>query len=269
MAIKKQRSSKARSVEITILPSNVALVRPRAEDLRPLWGYENFLIADDDAERPPDHGETDDPPFSSCSAFPAGLIARLQAALEADGFRVAVDDRRRFERHLRVNQDLCQKSYAEERALLRALRTHPLGQLEFQRWSDMVQQVEYICRLYPTARTLIVVDTNSIAQELQQELCRRFLRPVGLLAHELVEPEARRRVSTLAWLPRLRSNAWDVLLLIAFNSRALSATTYQGVLRLVARRVYTLVGHGLRLAQRTRLRLEAMAGPMIAPLECS
>src|SRR4051812_6369087 len=80
---------------ILILPTNIALVTPPIEQLDALRGFGTFLVTRFDAKTDPhigiDLGDTDLPPHS---AFPAGLVPRFIAVLEASGYRVTVRDRR-------------------------------------------------------------------------------------------------------------------------------------------------------------------------------
>jgi hypothetical protein len=252
-------------VEIVVTPGNVALVSPPAEGLAPLLEYRNFVLDDVRADELPDEEAAGGPGSAAPSAFPAGLAPRLRDALAAGGYRVGVDDGR-VGQGPRVNGDLYRGSLGEARPLVRAAAVHPLGQVQYETWDDMVWRLAVLCWLCPEGRTLVAADVNMTAGMLYDYLGRTHRVPVGLLAREWVRTKARCLASTLAMLPKLRRGRWDVVLLPLFNSRILTEATWRAVVRLRARRVYALVPYGLRLGRVTRLRLEAMAGGLIAPL---
>src|SRR5262249_56365614 len=82
-------------VKIPVRPENVALIRPPAGQLGPLLQYQDFFLEDGDlAPLDPGKGGAEALELSPCSAFPAGLLARFEAALKAGGYRLKADDPR-------------------------------------------------------------------------------------------------------------------------------------------------------------------------------
>ena len=75
--------------------------------------------------------------------------------------------------------------------------------------------------------------------------------------------EARCRIITFRWLARLKPGRWSILIPIVLRSSTLTEVSYRSVVRQRARRVYTLVPHGIRLGTVTGLRLEAISGDEI------
>src|SRR5262245_56390944 len=76
-------------VRIVVRPDNVAVLYPPAEDLIPLLPYRKFVI-----EEQPGDAALDEPELSAGTAFPAGRVPHIEAALAADGYAVTIDDRR-------------------------------------------------------------------------------------------------------------------------------------------------------------------------------
>jgi hypothetical protein len=256
-------------VKILVLPGNIALVRPPLAKLAPLQRYRPFVFEDggfvgglEEEELAVAAG------LSPCSALPAGLVPRFQEELSAAGYSVIVEDRRSFDESFHINRKLCQISWGAEESLLRAVRAHPQGQLSFQRYDGLPWRLGHLCNLWPKARILIVTDTHTGAHSICSEDLPRYLgASVGLLTQDPWNMDARCVVTTQRWLLRLRLRAWQVLLLLVHGSSDVSRATYRAVVRGRAPRVYALTYHNARLGLRTQLRLEAMAGPVIDPLE--
>src|SRR5262245_23917243 len=229
-------------VKILVLTTNVALVSPPAEQLKPLAEYQSFFIDKTDMAVDNLVDQIDGPELSPSSAFPAGLLGRFQAALVAGGYRVTVDDSRSEEK-LHVNEVQYRESYGEARAFLRAVRAEPLGQIAWQRWYDFLWRISQLCYLYPEARVLIVADGNAAAVEVYNELYRDLRRWLGLLATDRVGTRPRCLVTTYRRLPGLRPGVWQILLPVVFSSKQLSRAAYEAVVRMRARRVYTFFPH--------------------------
>src|SRR5262249_17889306 len=226
------------------------------EQLPPLLDYQAFVLDDEDAG-------LGVPELGPCSTFPAGLVPRFSAALKAGGYKVSVDDRRRFEEGFRVNQEQYRESYGEARAFLRAVLAEPLGQVTYARWHDFLWRIGQLCYFYADARVLIVTDCNAVAVEVYNELYRDLRRWLGLLAARQVGERPRCLVTTLARLPGIKPGVWQILLPIVCSSKQLSRAAYEAVVRMRARLVFTFIPHGLRLGRPTRLRLEALSGRLI------
>src|SRR5262245_33466947 len=143
-------------VKIVVLPGNVALVSPPAEELGPLLDYQEFALGDGhSAGEPPGDAAAHASDLGPCSAFPAGFVPRFRDALVANGYHVTVDDRRPDEK-LQVNMEQYGSSHGEARAFLQAVLAEPLGQVTYARWHDFLWRIGQLCYLYPEARVLIV-----------------------------------------------------------------------------------------------------------------
>jgi hypothetical protein len=138
----------------------------------------------------------------------------------------------------------------------------PLGQVRFGLWTDMVLRVQYLCGLYPGASTLFVAERDYLAVQLFCDLQRTLGRALGLRADQHIGEAPRCLVTTLAWLPRLRPGAWEVVFPVASCGRSLRATAaaWPAFVGLQARRVYALVAARLCPRHPTKLRLEAISG---------
>src|SRR5205823_6098403 len=102
--------------------------------------------------------------------FPAGLVPRFEAALAGAGYHVSVADRRPPGLTTRIDTELLRDRGGEEGELLRAVVREPLGQVEFNRWDDMVWRVAHLCAVFPEARTLIAGDFSRLDWDLYCEL---------------------------------------------------------------------------------------------------
>lgn len=249
-------------VKVTVLPTNIALITPPVGQLSPLRDYQPFILEGVDPTRDRSCVEAlPEPELSFCSAVPAGLVPRFRDDLAAQGYRVTVDDRRRAEDGP-FNEKLFEDSHGELRALLQAAAAERLGVVEVRGWPDLVRKSRYLCAVYPQTRALIAYPHPAIAYELWCELDQRW-STLGLLEGDYYDREARRLVTTHGLLSRLPPMRWEVLVLIANDTKVASRAMYEAVVRLRARRVYTLVPHDLRLGKPTALRLEAMSGRRI------
>jgi hypothetical protein len=247
-------------VKIIVQPDNVALIFGPAGHLRALRGYEAYLL-DAGALTADGQGYEVRP---DC-AVPAGLLPRIEAALAADGWSVATEDRRRPGAELPSLQRRLRHSYGSGQALLRAVAAAPLGQVLFVRWPDLLWKTAHLARAYGAAPTVVVVDGVSPAGRLRCELAPAMSESVGLLRRRGDGTTKRCAVATLPAVRGLQPGAWPVVILVVFHSRTLSPATYQALVGLGARRRYAVVGSGLRLGRPTRLRLEALAGRPIYP----
>ncbi len=255
-----------REVKIEILTGNVAVVRPPAEELPALLPYSEFLLED---RIPGGYRRGKEEALarehSPSSTFPAGLVPRMQDALTKAGYRVVVDDRREFGEPFRIYPKYFRRTFGEDRAFLRGARRQPQGYMGVKTWYDVVCRVTALSGMFLDARILIVTYDRNCAVELAVNLRRYLHGSVGLLPQEYVKHLPQRMVCGLKALPSLRSGAWDILVLAMVQKRTLTEETWRRVLRLRAPRVYALVSGSVRLGPRSRPRMEAIAGTMMAP----
>jgi hypothetical protein len=258
------RSDNRPRAKITVLPTNIGLVHPAVQELSPLLGYGEYVI--DKRNLTADHlgeeagGECQ---VGGWSAFPAGLVPRFRDALTAGGYGVAVVDRRPSDQGMTVNQGLVERSRGSASKLLQAALAAPLAQFPAANWPLTCSYVGHLCCLYPEARTLIVVDSDFAAELLSLELARDpDSEAVGFVGQRSAwETRARCVVTNPTWAQRFKPGRWP-LVLVVLHCRVLAPAACWAVMGLCARRVYTLVERVYQ-TKRTRLRLEAMSGPMI------
>jgi hypothetical protein len=245
-------------VRIVIRPDNVALLYPPAEDLPPLLPYRKFAI-----EEQPGDEALDEPGLSAGTAFPAGLVPYLEAALAADGHDVTIDDRRRAAPGLAADKQFYRDSTGPERAFLRVVRRNPLGQITWTDWADIPWRLWGLTALYPRARFLIAEATRAGRSDLYGELRDRAGDAQGLVPDGRSQELPRCLVVTFGMLAVLTPGRWQIVVPVIRHGRVLTETAYRAVLRHRARRTYTFVRHGLELAGPAQLRLEAMSGPVL------
>jgi hypothetical protein len=253
-----------RQVKIVVGPDNVARVSPPAGQLEPLRDYQAFIRAVTPVARPArPGGEAHDPQLSSCSEFPAGIVPRFRDALIARGYEVVVEDTRRFESGFRINEELCRQSEGECREMLRAVVAQPLGLVAFRQWEGLSLSTSQLCLLYPEASVLIV--TPQYSARLYQGLLDALGNEVGLV-EDLYR--SRCRVASRDWLKRWNLGLWHILIVLIYGPGDLTREHYLTITGgAKALRSYIFLPHRLRPGKATQLRLEAVGGPMIAPLE--
>ena len=236
------------------------MVSPPFAQLMPLHSYKAFFLVD--LER--STNELSHAQLGPCSAFPAGLVPRFQAILANAGHRVTVTDDRNFEEGFRVDKGYYGETHGQSREFLRAVLTQPLGQVHFQWWDDVLWRIACLCCVYPEARILIVANSYA-AGRLQLELADKLGETVGLSSpDDWCAARSRCLAATYARFPSKSDR--QILILVHFNSRTASVATLRAVVNLRAGRVYSFVPDNCRLANRTQLRLEAMAGPVMLKL---
>jgi hypothetical protein len=249
------------NARMVIGPDKVALISPPLEQLGPLLPYTEFVIDGRGEEHTRHPALADDGEPCACSAFPAGLAPRFQAALKAAGYRVDVSEPRSPALYHRVDREYYLQSTGDERALLRAVRAHPLGQLHSR---NIDRSIEDLSRLFPDAQILIIAERHGIADGLYDDLQRVLGSAVGSTACYDERVGARCLVSTLSWFEKLKRGEWDIVLLLVFDpAKTASEATRRTVLGTRASRVYAFVSGERRLQTRTRVRLEALSGPVI------
>jgi hypothetical protein len=245
-------------VRIVVRPDNVALLSPPAEDLPPLLPFRKFVI-----EEQPGDDALDEPEGSPGTAFPAGLVPHIEAALTAAGHDVTIDDRRRAAPGLAVDKQFYKASTGPERAFLRAERRNPLGQITWADWDDIHWRLWDLTALYPRACILIAEATQTGRSDLYDELRGRAGDVRGLVPDGLHKGLARCRVVNYGSLGVLTPGRWQIVVPVIRHARVLTEAAYRAVLRYRARRVYSFVPHGIELSDLARLRLEAMSGAVI------
>src|SRR5262249_29718423 len=122
-------SGTGNKIEVVILAGNVALVGAPADHPALMGECGPFRLALPPGQEQAVAGPT--------TAFPAGLVPRLKAALESAGRRVSVTDRRQFQAEdgFRIDGAYVRRAeggYSEEAPLLRAAAANPLGQVEYR-----------------------------------------------------------------------------------------------------------------------------------------
>ncbi|MFO0822841.1 MAG: hypothetical protein U0792_06935 [Gemmataceae bacterium] len=198
--------------------------------------------------------------------IPAGLLPRCEAELAAHGYRVVIHDQRPSDKRFAVDDDAMDGVTEEECAVLEAAKTNPLGQIEVQSHAETVRHIVAISRLYRKARIVVAVPTKRDVGKLSHAL-RQTLRPI--VGHQVSGSEMTDRrcvVSTYTQLHAFQSTKGMILLLVdpekatrEVGTAAIASTHFP--------RVYAFVPPKSNMDPQTRLRLEAMAGPVIHGVE--
>jgi hypothetical protein len=251
-------------VRVIITPRHLALVDPFVPLLVPLLTYRTFQFEGGGpaghrrVERVVDLTTFD---LRGRLVFPAGLLPRCRAELEAHGYQVEVEDCRRFGRRFEVDDPFVAEADGDVKPLLEALAREPLGQVEVRGLTDTVEKIVLIHGLFPKARLAIAVAARRQAWKLWRCLEEALDEPVGLRCAGLRRAGTRCWVTTYQQLGDVAAKAH--VLLLPDAARAAGDVGVYAVAATAMPRVYAFVPVGERLDRRTRIRLEGTAGPVI------
>jgi hypothetical protein len=176
--------SNKRVVLAIITPENFALLDPPVPSLEPLLSYYEFEFESDGpyghrrVEREVSMAVFD---HRGRLAFPAGLLPRCRAELEAHGYAVTVKDHRKFGRRFQLNEALLEEVAGDERSFLEAVASAPLGQVEVRGFADSVRKIALMCELFAKARVVVAVATRRQRWRYWRALEEALGEPAGLL----------------------------------------------------------------------------------------
>src|SRR5262249_27577174 len=119
--------------------------------------------------------------FRGRLAFPAGLLPRCRAELEANGYAVEVEDCRRFGRYFEVDEQFVAEADSEIKPLLEAMTREPLGQVEGHGGiMDTVEKIALVRKLFPRARLVVAAAARRQVWKYWRSLEDVLGEPVGL-----------------------------------------------------------------------------------------
>jgi hypothetical protein len=252
-------------VRVIITPQNLALVDPPVPLLKPLIEYTAFAFEPAGptghrrAEQNVQVATTD---FRGRLAFPAGLLPRCQAELEANGYEVEIEDCRRFGPRFEIDDQFVAEADDVARPLLEALAHQPLGQVEVHGGiTDTVEKIALVRKLFPRARLVVAAAARRQVWKYWRSLEDVLDEPVGLRCTGHRRAGKRCWVTTHQQLGDVAAKAH--ILLLPDAGQAAGDVGAKAVAEAGVPRVYAFVPVGERLDRRTRIRLEGMAGPVI------
>lgn len=197
--------------------------------------------------------------------FPAGLVHRVVEALRADGQTVEIDDRREIN-PLDHDFEIVSTASRQELAILDAILDHPLGQLQVSGIKHLFERSLFIAKAFADAKIVFAVPTRRQARRLCWRLEQELQERVGLVAGTANKKGERCIVGTFESLNHL-GGEWDLLILpYADESLGNTAARITAGLHHRIPRCYGLVVAAHRRDHQQQLRLEEMAGHVIAPL---
>lgn len=206
-------------------------------------------------------------PFWEASApayqirFPAGLVPRVCAALEKQGYECRVRDRRRLCNALHADALVTAKLNPAGRALVAAVEEHFQGQIEVRGRSQALAHCEALCRAYPRARILICAGTRRDVQDVARQLTQRLRKRVGYLVSDIYRPGKRITVSTSGQLGTW--GAYKPHLVLLLDASATHSLAREGVYGIQARKIFAFTDPAAQHDRLTRRYLETMAGPIV------
>lgn len=193
-----------------------------------------------------------------------GLVSSLATKLREDGFEVEIHDHRQYGDRFEVAEKIVRQAGGEERAVIASVRAEPRGQIEVTGSTQAYELMALIMRLYPAARTLIPVTTNSHARAVRERLRRLTQRPIQVRLPGRPLQRGRTVVAPYASLNSCDGSDWDLILIPdATSVTNQQATRVMGGISLDNTRIYAFVGLRRSTNKRNAMRLEAIAGPVI------
>ncbi|MFW6039019.1 MAG: hypothetical protein ACOC9P_00905 [bacterium] len=162
-----------------------ALIKPVEPALLPLLRHESWGFApgtpeaEQIAPRITDFGRLD---ATGRLRIMPGLVRTVRGRLHELGYRVQIDDRRRYGVRLRPDAQVLDEAVDAERDLMDVVARRPTGQIVCPKPRDVVQRMISICRLFPRARVIVPTATKGRARQFWLELRRELGVMVQLAA---------------------------------------------------------------------------------------
>jgi hypothetical protein len=204
----------------------------------------------------------DDSIASDRLVFPVGLWPRVHQFLKEDGYHVQVEDQRKFGPRQVENKATLDAASAEERALLKVIARTYQGQIEVPNLATLVERIALLVSFYPKARFAIAVTTKREGYRLAKALRGALDEPFSLALGGRSRKPARITLGlTLKLVPDRME--WFDFLLLPDPERCLGDIAINDLVRIPSLRVFAFVAPGRPRGARARLRLEALAGPVI------
>lgn len=199
-------------------------------------------------------------------AFPAGLLPRVAAACRAEGYQVEVEDQRVPPDVTYIDSTVFAAANEQELASLQAIIDNPMGQLEVPSPKHVIDRCVLVARAFPLAKTVMAVPTKRLAWRLWWQLQRALGEHVGLAVAGVDRPGERCRVGTFVAVSD--SKNCDILLL-PYGDESTGSMPAQVTCKLQWRhvRTYAIVVANRHRHEQQQLRLESMAGPLIAEVK--
>lgn len=194
-------------------------------------------------------------------------------ALLAEGHQVKQKDFRKLNKRLKPDEDVVALTRGEDLTMVRAIEGSYRGQVEVRSFDETMAALLLIIRLFPKARVLILVPTNSMARDLVHHL-KPTLGGRIRRRRPNEKPSAKGcLVSTFAvfrhWNQHFpdegeRDRNWD-LILLPDPLRSLGNVALAALVRFsfLACRLYSFIQPQAALSQRERVQLTAVSGPLI------
>jgi hypothetical protein len=197
--------------------------------------------------------------------FPAGLVPRVRTVLEANGYRVSIEDPRRPGRRLTLSDEERAALTPRQNLLVELIRKEPLGQIQVRGPREAFETCVEIIRAFPRARIAVVLASRRAARKLWWDLEKRLSERVSLRISGTDRRGSRILVSTFGQLDRWTTGKWEMLLLPS-PADAVSQQAGRKLVELKFPRIYALIAADQRPDRRTDQILEAIAGPVILRL---
>lgn len=200
--------------------------------------------------------------FRGRLAFASGLVPRVAAELQRNGYLVEIEELRRRDPQLALGKQLPADLSERDRTLLQAVAQRFQGQIEVSDLRDTMQQIVLLYRAFPKARLLIAVATSKLAWRIWHCLEEHTFDKVGLALGSVKRAGRRCLVGTFSSIDRASAGKSDMLLL-PVAEEATGNKAIDLVVGMHARCTYAFVSANKRADRHLQMRLEQIAGPVI------
>ena len=195
----------------------------------------------------------------------AGLVPRLQGALEAAGSRVEITDVTTRAAPLLPDRQLLASTQDEDKDYLEALTGSLRGQVVYHAAWQLGQLLLLARRAYPQARTLVVTQNRRQVRALAQRLRSHLPNQLSTAAGQGFDPGCRVLIITMQQFHQAMDDpdTFGLVLLVDADRIVRAAVSAEALGRMGQHRMYGFVRSDLRLSERERLELEAICGPVV------
>jgi hypothetical protein len=195
--------------------------------------------------------------------FPSGLIQRFVRELDRHNLktRLRAND---LPEHLELDHAFSNRLNATDQRLVSALRRHRNGLITCANDRSRIRTIGTICGAYPRARIFIAVATVEQQHEMFRRLDKELAEPVCSVRGGSWETSRRITVGTYRSLETISDHRDWQFVLFPSAETAISRRPIAARLRLLTPRVVGLVDAQAQFSESERLRLDALAGPVIA-----
>ncbi|MCE9554557.1 MAG: hypothetical protein K8T91_14460 [Planctomycetes bacterium] len=197
-------------------------------------------------------------------AFPRGLLSRVSNALSQAGYTIQFEHLRSFDHEAFAVNDACEGEFRFRCAeLIAAVRDNPCGLIETPPGQIRSSYIGVICRLFHHARVIVPCATRDQIDQMSGHLPAYLGGEVDAVSRRNWSSSARVVVcgfdsfDSITWPPDFQ------IIVFPDAEQTIGELSIKARGQYIRHRVYGFVSPGQVRSDRTTLRLEALAGPVI------